>query len=183
MVLEWVIVGVVIVIVLAFVLIYNGLVRLKLQVDNAWSQIDVQLKKRHDLIPNLVETVKGYASHEKSIFIEVTKARAAVMSAKNPREQAKASNMLTDALKSLFAVAENYPQLKANENFKLLQEQLEGIESKIAYARQFYNDSVMEFNQSIHTIPNNFFAGMLGYTDREFFKVDDEERENVKVKF
>jgi len=180
---EWVLLGVVIVIVLAIVLVYNNLVSLRNRVENAWSQIDVQLKRRYDLIPNLVETVKGYMKHEREVLTEVTKARTAMGGAKTLGEQARASNMLTNALKTLFAVAENYPQLKANENFKLLQEQLEGTENKIAYARQFYNDSVQEYNIAIQTFPGNVFASVFGFTKKEFFEAPAGERANVKVKF
>src|SRR3989338_5722854 len=153
--------GIVIVIILAFILIYNSLVQQKLRIDNAWSQIDVQLKRRFDLIPNLIETVKGYAKHEKELLTDITKARAAMANAGTMSAKAKADNMLSGTLKSLFAVAENYPQLKANENFLMLQEELSGTESKIAYARQFYNDSVLSFNTAIATFPANVIAGML----------------------
>jgi LemA protein len=134
-------------------------------------------------VPNLVETVKGYAKHEKEVFENVTKARAAMASAGNMADKAKADNMLSSTLKSLFAVAENYPQLRANENFKMLQEELSGIENKIAYARQFYNDSVLAYNTSILTVPTNIVAGMFGFAARDFFKAEGAERENVKVKF
>lgn len=166
-----------------FVFMYNNLVNLRARVDNAWSQIDVQLTKRYDLVPNLVETVKGYAKHEKELFENVTKARAQMANAGTIKEKANADNMLSGALKSLFAVAENYPQLRANENFKLLQEQLQGIEDKIAYARQFYNDSVLEFNAKILQIPEVIIAGMLGFKAKDFFKADEEARKSVKVKF
>ena len=162
---------------------YNKLVVLSKRCDNAWAQIDVQLKRRFDLIPNLVETVKGYAKHEKGIFENVTKARSAWQKAKTPAEKAKAENMLVGALKSLFAVAENYPQLKANENFADLQKQLEETENKIAYARQFYNDIVTEFNTTIQRIPYVFFASVLGFKEKELFEIEGEEKENVKVKF
>jgi len=171
-------------IVFVFIFLYNTLVQLNKRIDGAWAQIDVQLKRRYDLIPNLVETVKGYAKHEKELFENVTKARAAVASAGGPAEKAKADNLLTGALKTLFAVAENYPQLQANENFKMLQEELAGTENKIAFSRQFYNDNVLEFNTKIHLIPYNFIAGMLGYKEREYFRVEAAaEREPVKVKF
>ncbi len=168
---------------LAFLLIYNSLVTLRARIDNSWSQIDVQLKRRFDLVPNLVETVKGYAKHEKELLTDVTKARAAMASAGTLEQKAKADNALAGTLKSLFAVAENYPQLRANENFKMLQEELAGIESKIAYARQFYNDTVLSYNTSIQTVPTNIVAGMFGFTPRQFFKAEGAERENVKVKF
>lgn len=175
--------GVALLVAIAFILIYNSLVQQRMRIDNAWSQIDVQLKRRFDLIPNLVETVKGYAKHEKGLFTDVTKARAAMAHAGTLAEKAKADNMLTGTLKSLFAVAENYPQLKANENFLMLQEELSGTESKIAYSRQFYNDSVLTYNTSIQTIPTSVVAGMFGFTAREFFKAGGEERKSVKVKF
>jgi LemA protein len=168
---------------IAFVLVYNSLVGRRAQIDNAWSQIDVQLKRRYDLIPNLVETVKGYAKHEKALFENVTQARSALMSAQGVGEKAKADNVLSGTLKSLFAVAENYPQLRANENFKMLQEELSGTENKIAYSRQFYNDSVMAYNVAIKTVPTNAVAGMFGFSQREFFKTEGAERESVKVKF
>lgn len=134
-------------------------------------------------MPNLVETIKGYVKHEREIFVEVTRARNAAISAQSISEKAKADNMLSQTLKSLFAVAENYPNLRANENFKLLQEELAGIENKIAYARQFYNDSVLSYNTAIQTIPTNIVAGIFGFTPREFFRATEEERKNVKVQF
>ncbi|MEM4554279.1 MAG: LemA family protein [Candidatus Anstonellaceae archaeon] len=166
-----------------FLLTYNHLITLRNRIDNAWSQIDVQLKRRADLVPNLVETIKGYVKHEREIFVEVTRARNAAISAQSISEKAKADNMLSQTLKSLFAVAENYPNLRANENFKLLQEELAGIENKIAYARQFYNDSVLSYNTAIQTIPTNIVAGIFGFTPREFFRATEEERKNVKVQF
>ena len=181
--LVWIFGGALFLIFLFFVLTYNSLVSLRARIDNAWSQIDVQLKRRFDLVPNLVETVKGYAKHEKGVFTDVTKARAAVSSAGTLSDKAKAENMLSSTLKSLFAVAEDYPKLMANENFKMLQEELSGIESKIAYARQFYNDTVLSYNTSIQTVPTNMIAGMFGFTARDFFKADEGERKNVKVKF
>ena len=177
------VIAVFVLIVLFFVFAYNSLVTMRTRIDNAWSQIDVQLKKRYDLIPNLVEAVKGYTKHEKTVFESVTKARAQAMGAQTVSEKAQADNMLAGTLKSLFAVAENYPQLQASENFKMLQEELSGVESKIAYARQFYNDSVMSYNTSIQTVPTNMVAGMFKFTPRDFFKADEGERENVKVKF
>ncbi|MEM0437935.1 MAG: LemA family protein [Candidatus Micrarchaeia archaeon] len=175
--------GAIIVALIGIALIYNSLVTKRNRVQNAWAQIDVQLKKRYDLVPNLVETVKGYAKHEKSVFEEVTKARAAVMSARTPQESADANNMLSAALKSLFAVAENYPKLRANENFLHLQSELSEIEGKIAYARQFYNDSVYDYNTSLQVFPNNIFAGLLGFRAAEFFKAGEEESKAVTVKF
>ncbi len=174
---------VVVLFVLFFVFAYNSLVVQRNRIDNAWSQIDVQLKKRYDLIPNLVETVKGYTKHEKSVFENVTKARANALGAQSVSEKAKAEGMLTSALKSVFAVAENYPKLEASANFKMLQEELSGIEGKIAYARQFYNDSVLSYNNSIQTVPTNVVAGMFKFNARDFFKADESEKANVKVKF
>jgi len=178
-----IILGIIVIAAIVLVLIYNNLITLKTRVENAWSQIDVQLKKRYDLVPNLVETVKGYAKHEKEIFENVTKARAAALSATNLKEKAKAEGELTSALKTLFAVAENYPTLRASENFKLLQEQLEGIESKIAYARQFYNDSVLEYNTKIAQIPDVFIAKLMGFGPKEFFKIEEQEKAAPKVSF
>lgn len=170
--------------ILFLVLTYNSLVSVSKQVDNAWAQIDVQLKRRADLIPNLVETVQGYAKFEKSVLTEVTQARAALMSAKSPKDAAKADNMLTGALKSIFAVSEAYPTLKANENFKALQEELSSTENKVAFARQFYNDMVMKWNTMVVTFPNVVFASMFGLgKQREFFEATVEERKSVKVDF
>lgn len=183
MVLEWVILAVVVLIIVAVIVIFNGLISLRNQIKNAWSQIDVQLKRRFDLVPNLVETVKGYAKYEKSVFEEVTKARASMMKAGTVEEKAESQNMLTGALKSLFAVAENYPDLKASKNFLMLQEELSGIEGKIAYARQFYNDSVLSFNNSLQTFPGNVIGGMLGFTAQPYFEVEESAKEPVKVKF
>lgn len=163
---------------------YNSLVSTMKQVDNSWAQIDVQLKRRADLIPNLVETVKGYAKFEKSVLTSVTEARSAILSAKSPKEAAKADNMLSGALKSIFAVAEAYPTLKASENFKALQEELSSTENKVAFARQFYNDMVMKWNTMIVTFPTVVIAGMFGMNkDREFFQANEGERKNVKVDF
>jgi len=183
MALEIILLAVAAVVVLFFIFAYNSLVTQRNRIDNAWSQIDVQLKKRYDLIPNLVETVKGYTKHEKTVFENVTKARAAALGAQSVSDKAKAEGMLASALKSVFAVAENYPKLEASANFKMLQEELSGIESKIAYARQFYNDSVLSYNTSIQTVPTNIVAGMFNFTARDFFKADEGERENVQVKF
>ena len=169
--------------VLFIILLYNSVIRLNNQVKNSWAQIDVQLKRRSDLIPNLIETVKGYAKHEKKVFIEVTKARTAFLNAKSVKKKAEASNMMSDTLKSLFAVSENYPQLKANENFLQLQEELSGTENKIAYSRQHYNDMVMQFNTKIQVFPNNFIANMLNFKDKESFEASAAEKKNVKVKF
>ena len=174
---------IVIVAILLFVIyIYNSLIKLRVRVKNAWSQIDVQLKRRYDLIPNLVKTVKGYAKHEKGVLETVTKLRSSLMK-RTKEEKAEASNQITEALKSIFAVAENYPDLKASENFKVLQEELSGTESKIAYARQFYNDSVMAFNEALQVFPKNLFAKMFGFTKEEFFKTVGKERDNINVEF
>jgi LemA protein len=166
------------------VLNYNRLVTLRNRIDNAWAQIDVQLRRRYDLIPNLVETVKGYAKHERETFEKVTEARAKMASATTVKEQADANNMISQALKSLFAVAEAYPELKANQNFLALQEELTGTEGKIAYARQFYNDNVMQFNTLQQTFPTNLIAGMFGFKLREYFEIEEgTAREPVKVSF
>ncbi|MBO3750987.1 LemA family protein [Streptosporangiaceae bacterium NEAU-GS5] len=162
---------------------YNGLVRRRNSVDNAWSQVDVQLKRRYDLIPNLVETVKGYASHERQTLEAVVAARAQAIGAQSPREQAAAENMLSGALKSLFAVAEAYPDLKASHNFGELQEELAQTENRIAYARQYYNDAVLGYNNAIQTVPANIIAGMTGFSQREYFQAPGEERGPVQVRF
>ncbi|KKQ37421.1 MAG: LemA family protein [Candidatus Roizmanbacteria bacterium GW2011_GWA2_37_7] len=175
--------GAVVLLAMYLIATYNGLVVLKTRIQEAFSGIDVQLKRRADLIPNLVETVKGYAKHEKEVFENVTKARSALMKAENVQEKADADNMLTGALKSLFAVAEAYPELKANTNFQDLQKQLEDTEDKVAYSRQFYNSNVLDFNAKIQMFPTNIFAGMFGFTAFEFFKVGDEDRKEVEVKF
>lgn len=161
----------------------NRIIILRNRVRNAWSQIDVQLKKRADLVPNLVETVKAYAKHEKEVFQKVTEARSALLKANNIKDVKDANNMLTQALKTLFAVAESYPNLKANENFRVLQEQLEGIENKIAYARQFYNDSVLEYNNAITTFPGVIFAKLIGAKPEEYFEIEETERKAPKVRF
>ena len=164
-------------------LTYNSLVTLKTRIEEAWSGIDVQLKRRADLIPNLVETVKGYAKHEKDVFENVTKARSALMGAQSLPQKAAANDMLTGALKSLFAVAEAYPELKANDNFKDLQRQLEDTEDKVAYSRQFYNTNVMDYNVKIKTFPNVLIAKQFGFSEQPFFKATDEEKKEVKVEF
>jgi len=176
--------GIIIGAALLFVIIlYNSLILLRNQVKNAFAQIDVQLKRRNDLIPNLVETVKGYMKHEKSVLENVTKARSALLAAQSIDKKAKASNMLSETLKSLFAVSENYPQLKANENFLQLQEEITGTENKISYARQHYNDIVMAFNTKIETFPNSVFVNILNFRQEQLFQTAEEERKNVKVKF
>lgn len=183
----WIILAVVVLIVIWLIATYNGLVRSKNQVDEAWSDIDVQLKRRHDLIPNLVETVKGYAAHESGVFEKVTQARAAAINAQstgNPQAAGAAENMLTGALKSLFAVAEAYPDLKANENFAKLQDELSDTENKIQASRRFYNGTVRDFNTKLQVFPTNMIASAMGFKDREFFEIENEaERQNVQVKF
>lgn len=162
--------------------LYNGLVTGKMRVDEAWSQIDVQLKRRADLIPNLVDTVKAYAKHEKSVFEEVSKARSALISASSKSDKAQANNQLAAALKSVFAVAEDYPDLKASENFKTLQEELTDTEDKVAYSRQFYNNVVMDYNTKLRVFPNVLVAPMLGFKPAEFFgDLDVQDRKAVHV--
>ena len=178
-----VIVVVVVLLLLFFWLGYNSLVKRRNQVDNAWSQIDVQLKRRHDLIPNLVETVKGYAAHERGTFEAVTAARANAINAQSPVEQAQAENVLSGALKSLFAVAEAYPDLKANQNFLNLQEELTSSEDRVAYARQYYNDSVLNYNTQIQKFPTVLLAGMFHFEKREFFDAAPEDTETPQVQF
>lgn len=169
----WIILGLVVLLGLFLWVTYNGLVTLKVRVDEAWSDITVQLKRRADLIPNLVNSVKGYAAHESGVFEKVTEARSAVMDAKGVKETADAENMLEGALKSLFAVAEAYPDLKANQNFLQLQQELVDTEDKIQASRRFYNGGVRDLNTKIQVFPNNVFAGMLGFTQRDFFEVED----------
>ncbi|HEX7468951.1 MAG TPA: LemA family protein, partial [Methanobacterium sp.] len=167
-----IIIGIILLLIVLYIgYLYNSLVKLRNRVKNAWSQIDVQLKRRTDLIPNLVETVKGYAKHEKSVFENVTKARSNLMGAQTVEENAKANNQLTDALKTLFAVAENYPDLKANENFKDLQRQLSETEDKIAYSRQFYNDTVLMYNNKCQMVPSNIIASLFHFKESEFFEI------------
>jgi LemA protein len=184
---DWITIIVVIVliifIIVTFVHMYNRLVNLRNRVKNSFAQIDVQLKRRNDLIPNLVETVKGYASHEKEVFEEVTNARTNVMNASTVKETSDADNQLTGALKTLFAVAENYPELKANSNFQQLQEQLNDTENKIAYARQFYNDCVMKYNNACEQFPSSILAKLFGFKKSDFFETDEASREVPKVEF
>lgn len=183
-----IVIAVIVVIVLILAAMYNGLVRLNVRAQEAWSDITVQLKRRYDLIPNLVNTVKGYATHEKTVFEDVTKARAQALNAQGVEETAKAENQFQQTLKSLFAVAENYPQLKANENFKALQDELTDTEDKIMAARRFYNSVVRDFNTKRKVFPTNVFANMLGFRqDKPFFELDDAEtaqiQNPVSVKF
>lgn len=178
------IIGGIIALLAVWVLItYNGLVTLRNRVREAWSQIDVQLKRRSSLIPNLVEAVKGYTKHEKGVLEEVTKARTSLMNAKNPHDKAAADNMLTGALKSLFAVAESYPDLKASENFKQLQDELSDTETKVAASRQFYNTNVLDLNNSLEQVPSMWIGSMFGFTKEEFFKASEDEKKDVEVKF
>ena len=180
----WILIIAAAVIVVWLIGIYNSLIKLRNRTDEAWSDIDVQLKRRYNLIPNLVESVKGYAKHERELFEKVTKARTAAMGAQEPGDKAQAENMLTGALKSLFAVAENYPDLKANQNFLELQRELSDTENKIQAARRFYNGNVRDFNIKIQTFPNNLVAGMLSFKKRDFFELEtEEEKESVKVEF
>jgi LemA protein len=180
---KWILLAVAILLVLYVIVTYNGLVRLRNRIQNAWAQIDVQLRRRYDLIPNLVETVKGYAAHEKGTFEAVTQARANAINAQGPAAQAAAENMITGALKSLFAVSEAYPDLKANQNFLSLQEELSGTEGRISYARQFYNDAVLRLNTKIQSFPSNILAGMFGFKEHEYFEADDTSRGPVSVQF
>jgi LemA protein len=183
-VLGWIVGGVVVVLLVLFlVVMYNRLVGLRNKVENAWAQIDVQLKRRYDLIPNLVETVRGYAAHERQTLESVTQARANALNAQGAVAQAEAENVLTAALRSLFAVAEAYPDLKANQNFLSLQEELATTENRIAYSRQYYNDSVQSYNTAIQTVPANFIAGVFGFRVREYFTAPEEERGPVRVQF
>lgn len=179
----WILLAIVAVLVIWAIAVYNGLIRLKNRVDEAWSDIDVQLKRRYDLIPNLVSTVRGYATHEKEVFEKVTEARTRAMGAQSASDKAAAENMLSQTLKSLFAVAEAYPDLKANQNFLELQRELTDTEDKIQASRRFYNGNVRDFNTKIQVFPNNIFAGMLGFTSREFFEAEGGEKEPVKVEF
>jgi len=180
---EWIIGGIVLIAVLVFIGMYNSFISLRNKMDNASAQIDVQTKRRYDLVPNLVETVKGYAKHERGTLEAVTKARNMAMSAGSPQAKLKAENMLSGALKSLFAVTEAYPTLQANESFMMLQEELTGIETKVAFARQFYNDSVMKWNQQVQTFPTNVVANLFKFTEWKYTEATAEERKAVKVKF
>ena len=179
----WIVLGLVALVAVYFWSLYNGLVSLKTNIEEAWSQIDVQLKRRADLIPNLIETVKGYAKHEKTVFSDVTKARSAWMSARSLASKAQASDMLTAALGKLIAVAEAYPQLKANENFVQLQKELSDTEDKVAYSRQYYNNLIRDYNEKIRTFPNTLFNESLGFSEKEYFQASVEERKSVKVNF
>ncbi|MPY92059.1 MAG: LemA family protein [Acidimicrobiia bacterium] len=183
MVVLLIIVVLLVVLVVFAVATYNGLIKLKNRIEAAWAQIDVQLKRRHDLIPNLVETVKGYAAHERETLDAVITARNQAMSASTPHQAAEGENQITGALSRLFALSEAYPDLKANQNFQQLQEELTATEDKIAYARQFYNDSVMRYNAKIQSFPAVIFANMLGFKPREYFEAEGDSRGPVQVKF
>jgi LemA protein len=180
----WVSIAVFVLLALALVGMYNRLVRLRNRTENAWAQVDVQLRRRYDLIPNLVETVKGYASHERTTFEEVTKARTAAQTARTVPEQAQAENMLTQAIGRLFAVAEQYPELRATENFQQLQAQLADTEQKIAVSRQVYNDSVLTYDNALGTVPTNLVAGFFGFSKKAYFEIEDPAaREAPRVQF
>ncbi len=179
----WILVAVLVVLALALVTLYNRLVRLRNRTENAWSQVDVQLKRRYDLIPNLVETVKGYAAHERQTFEEVTAARTRAQQASGVAQQAEAENVLTAAIGRLFAVAEAYPELRASENFQQLQGELTQTESRIAVARQVYNDTVLTYDNAIQTIPANLVAGLFGFASKPYFEVEEPAREAPQVRF
>ncbi len=181
--LVWILVAVIVLVILWVIGAYNGLVKSKIRSEEAWSDIDVQLKRRYDLIPNLIETVKAYAKHEKDVFTAVTEARSQAMSAKSPEAKGKAENMLTDSLKTLFAVAEAYPELKASDNFKELQHELTDTENKIEAARRFYNSNVRDFNIALHTFPTNMIGNMFGFKSKDLFAAEASEREVPKVSF
>ena len=183
MIAVWIILVIIVVLVFAFIGTYNSLIVLRNRVRNAWSQIDVQLKRRYDLIPNLVETVKGYAAHEREIFEKIAEARSMAINAKGAAETAKANDMLTNTLKTLFAVAEAYPDLKANQNFLALQEELSGTENKIAFARQFFNDMVMTYNTGIEVFPRNIIAGMFNFKEEQLYSIPETEKAAPKVSF
>jgi LemA protein len=179
----YIVLGIIVLIAIAAMLMYNGLVQLRVRCDSAWSDIDVQLKRRHDLIPNLVETVKGYATHEKGTFEDIAKFRSLAMQATTPADKAAAENQLTGALKTLFAVAENYPELKASEEFTQLQGSLNEIEDAIQNARRYYNAVVRDLNTKIQSFPTNLVAATFGFTQRQFFEAAATDREPVQVKF
>ena len=175
--------GVIVLVLLFIAISYNSLITKKNRVKEAYSQIDVQLKRRSSLIPNLVETVKGYAKHEKEVFENVSKARSALMGASGPKDQAKANDQLSGALKSLFAIAEAYPELKASDNFKELQEEISDTETKVAASRQFYNNNVLDYNNSIQMFPGSVFAGIFHFSSEEFFQATEAEKADISVKF
>ncbi len=179
----WIILIIVVVIIAFIISTYNGLVQSKMKVDNAWSQIDIQLQRRFDLIPNLIETVKGYMNHEQETFEKITSLRTSWSNATTVEDKAKINNELSSTLKTIMAVSENYPDLKANENFLKLSEELGNTENKISFSRQFYNDTVTMYNTKLQVFPSNIIAGMFNFTARDLFKTDDEARQNVKVDF
>lgn len=180
----WIVIGVIVLLVLAYIGMYNSLVSLRNQVKNAWSQIDVQLKRRHDLIPNLIETVKGYVKHERDTLENITKARTSAMQASGAAAAGKAEGELSGAISKLMLVVENYPELKANQNFLALQEELSSTENKVGFSRQFYNDAVLRFNTKVETFPSNIVANMFGFKQAEFFEIQvATEREAPKVQF
>ena len=179
----WILLGLVVLVVLYGIITYNRFVTLRNRIENSWAQIDVQLQRRHDLIPNLVETVKGYAAHESGTLEAVVQARNAAMSAQGPAQQGEAENMLSGALKSLFALSEAYPDLKANQNFAQLQEELSGTEGKLAYARQYYNDVVNRYNTLTQTFPSVIIGNLANFDEREYFETDEVARRNVEVSF
>ncbi len=179
-----ILIAIILIIILAFISIYNGLVKAKFKVDNAWSQIDVQLQRRFDLIPNFVETVKGYMKHESDTFTKISEIRTSWAHAQNVTEKANLDNQLSTALKTIMAVSESYPELKANENFSELSEELRNTENKISFSRQFYNDTVTMYNTKLQVFPSNIIAGMFNFTPRDLFEAEnDEARKNVKVDF
>ncbi len=180
---SYIIIGLIIALIAYVWVMYNSLITARMRISEALAQIDVQLKRRTDLIPNLVETVKGYAKHEKEVFENVTKARSALMKAGSTEAKAQANNMVSDTLKSLFAVAENYPQLQANQNFLALQEELSDTENKIAYSRQFLNSNVLDYNTKIQLFPNSIIAGLFNFKPAEFFAASEEDKKPVKVEF
>ena len=180
----WIILGIVAVVIIAIISIYNGLIQAKLRVDNAWSQIDVQLQRRFDLIPNFVETVKGYMNHESETFEKIAQLRTSWANADTVSKKADLDNQLSSTLKTIMAVSENYPELKANQNFSELSEELRNTENKISFSRQFYNDTVTKYNEKIQVFPSNIIAGMFNFGSRDLFKAEnDEARKNIKVDF
>lgn len=180
---SWIVLGVIVLVILALILMYNRLVRLRNRIEAAWSQIDVQLKRRYDLIPNLIETVKGYAAHERETLEAVTKARQQAVDARGIEDQAKAENFLTQTLRQLFAVAEAYPDLKANQNFLSLQEELTGTEGRIAFSRQFYNEQVLAYDNALETFPTSVIAGTFNFQPKPYFEAETASREAVRVDF
>ncbi len=184
MTIGWIILAIVVLLIIFVIGIYNGLVQAKIKVDNAWSQIDVQLQRRFDLIPNFVETVKGYMTHEKETFEKITQLRTSWANTNSVSEKAELDNQLSNSLKTIMAVSENYPELKANQNFSELSEELRNTENKISFSRQFYNDTVTMYNTKLQVFPSNIIAGMFHFTARDLFKAEsDEARKNVKVDF